>query len=129
MNPAYAKRLDLKTRKTNIGAQKIDGSALETFKIVITDFQVEDKDGRPRFFQEIFLVANTKFEIVLEMLFLKISNTNIAFGEGTLTWKSYITNKALLIIEQFELVDPKEFVITAIDADSKTFVVHKAIRE
>ena len=38
MNPAYAKKLGLKTRKTNVRAQKIDGSALETFKMVIADF-------------------------------------------------------------------------------------------
>ena len=50
MSPAYAERLGLKTRKTNVGAQKIDGSALETFGMVIADFQVEDKGGRPRFF-------------------------------------------------------------------------------
>ena len=50
MSPAYAKRLGLKTRKTNVRAQKIDGSALETFGMVIADFQVEDKGGRPRFF-------------------------------------------------------------------------------
>ena len=50
MSPAYAKRLGLKTRKTNVGAQMIDGSALETFGMVIADFQVEDKSGKPRFF-------------------------------------------------------------------------------
>ena len=50
MSPAYVKKLGLKTRKTNIGAQKIDGSALETFGMVIVDFQLEDKGGRPRFF-------------------------------------------------------------------------------
>ena len=50
MSPTYAKRLGLKTRRTNIGAQKIDGSALKTFRTVIADFQVEDKGGRPRFF-------------------------------------------------------------------------------
>ena len=33
-----------------VGAQKIDSSTLETFKIVIIDFQVKDKVGRPRFF-------------------------------------------------------------------------------
>ena len=63
------------------------------------------------------------------MPFLKISNANIAFGEGTLTWKSYTTNKALPTTERVQLVDPKEFVIAALDADSETFVVHVAIRE
>ena len=52
--------------------------------MVIADFQVEDKGGRPRFFQETFLVADTKFEVVLGMPFLKISNTSIAFDEETL---------------------------------------------
>ena len=85
MSPAYAKRLGLKTWKTNVGAQKIDGSALETFGMVIADFQVENKGGRPRFFKETFLVIDTKFDIVLGMPFLKISNANIAFGEGILT--------------------------------------------
>ena len=50
MSLANIKKLGLKTWKTNIGAQKIDGSNLETFGIVIADFQVENKVGRPRFF-------------------------------------------------------------------------------
>ena len=85
ISPAYAERLGLKTWKTNVGAQKIDCSALETFGMVIANFQVEDRSGRPRFFQETFLVADTKFEVILGMPFLKISNANIAFGEGMLT--------------------------------------------
>ena len=129
MSPAYAKRLGLKTRKTNVGAQKIDGSALETFGMVIADFQVEDKSGRPRFFQETFLVADTRFEVILGMPFLKISNANVAFGEGTLTLKLYTTNKALPTTERVRLVDPKEFVIAALDVGSETFVVHMAIKE
>ena len=129
MSPAYVERLGLKTRKTNVGAQKIDGSALETFGMVIADFQIEDNHSRSRLFQEIFLVADTKFEVILEMLFLKLSNADMSFGEGTLTWKFYTTNKALPTTEQVQLVDPKEFVIAALDADSKIFVVHVAIRE
>ena len=38
MSPDYAKKLGLKTRKTNVGAPKIDGSTLETFGMVIADF-------------------------------------------------------------------------------------------
>ena len=85
MSFAYAKRLGLKIWKTNFGAQKIDGSTLETFRMVITNFQIEDRGGRLRFFQKTFLVANTKFEVVLGMAFLKISNANIVFNERTLT--------------------------------------------
>ena len=74
-------------------------------------------------------MADTKFEVVLGTLFLKISNADVAFGEETLTWKSYTINKALSITEQVQLVDPKEFIIPALDADNKTFVVHVAIRK
>ena len=72
-------------------------------------------------------MADTKFELILGMSFLKISNVDVVFGEGTLTWKLYTTNKALPTTERVRLVDPKEFVIAALDADSETFVVHVAI--
>ena len=97
--------------------------------MVIADFQMELKGSRPRFFQQTFLMADNKFEMVLGIFFLKISNANIAFSEGTLTWKFYITNKALLTTKQVQLVNPKEFVIPALDADSKTFIVYVAIRK
>ena len=85
MNPTFIRKLGFHIRMTNVGAQKINGSTLKTFRIVIADFQVEDKGGRPRFFQETFLVADTKFEVILGMLFLKISNKDITFGKRTLT--------------------------------------------
>ena len=129
MSPVCAKKLGFKTQKTNIEAQKIEGSTLKIFGMVIADFQVEDKGDRPKYFQEIFLMANTKFEMVLGIPFLKISNNNIAFGKETLTWKSYTTSKALPTIERVWQVNPKEFVRAALDADSKTFIMHVAIRE
>ena len=69
MSLAYVERLGFKTRKTNVGAQKINGSALEIFGMVIANFQVEDKDGRSRFFQKTFLVADIKFKVILGMPF------------------------------------------------------------
>ena len=129
ISPAYIKRLGFKTQKTNVGAQKIDGSVLETFEMVIADFQMEDKGGRPKFFQETFLVADTKFEVILGMPFLKLCNIDVSFSKGTLTWKSYITNKVLLTTKQVQLINSQKFVIAVLDADSKTFVVHVAICE
>ena len=84
MNPDYTWKLRLKIRKTNIGAQKINSSALKIFGMVIANFQVEDKTNKPRFFQKNFLVADTKFEVILGILFLKISNTDMSFGEKIL---------------------------------------------
>ena len=129
MNPDFARKLGLKVWKTNVGAQKIDGSALETFGMVIADFQMKDKASRPRFFQKTFLVTDTKFEVILGMFFLKISNADVSFGKKTLTWRIHTTNEALSTTKQVQIVDPKKFVIAALDVDSKTFVVHVAIRE
>ena len=74
-------------------------------------------------------MADTKFEVILGMLFLKISNTDISFGKGTLTWRTYTINKALPTTKQVQIVDLKEFVIAVLDVDSETFVVHVAIQE
>ena len=90
---------------------------------------MEDKANRPRFFQESFLVADTKFELIVGMPFLKISNADVSFGEWTLTWKTYTTNKALATTERVQIIDKKDFVIVALDANNKTFVMHVAIRE
>ena len=127
INPNYARKLGLKIQKINVGAQKIDGFALKTFGMVIADFELEDKASRPRFFQKTFLVADTKFELILGMLFLKISNANKLFGKGTLTWRTYTINKALSKTERVQIVDQKEFVIMALDVNSKTFVIYVAI--
>ena len=129
MSSTYVKKLGLKIWKNNIRTQKINGSILETFKMVMANFQVEDKGGRPKFFQEIFLVANTKFEMILKILFLKLNNADVSFNKEILMWKSYITNKVLPSTKQVQIIDSQEFVIAVLDADSETFVIHMAIRE
>ena len=51
---------------------------------MITDFQVKNKVDIPKFFQKIFLVTNSKFEVILRMLFLKLSNADVSFSEKIL---------------------------------------------
>ncbi len=46
MSQAFTQQLGLKIRKTNIGAQKIDGTTLETYGMVDSTFSVSDKDRR-----------------------------------------------------------------------------------
>ena len=53
MTPAYTSTLGLRARHTNIGAQKIDGSTLQMFEMILADFQVEDKLGKARFFKKL----------------------------------------------------------------------------
>lgn len=43
MIPAYAAQPGLKVQLTNVKAQKIDGSILKIFKIVLASFQMKDK--------------------------------------------------------------------------------------
>lgn len=43
INSAYIKKLRLCVRRTDMGAQKIDKSYLNTFRIVITGFSFQDK--------------------------------------------------------------------------------------
>ena len=73
----------------------IDGSTLETFGMVLANFQVKDKLGRARFFQETFLLADISAEVVLGMPFLTLSNADVQFVEKELTWRSYTTAEAL----------------------------------
>ena len=53
--------------------------------MVIADFEMKDKVSKSKFFQKIFLVANIKFEVILEMSFLKLSNMNVSFKEKIVT--------------------------------------------
>ncbi len=79
INQAFAHQLGLKICKTNVGAQKIDSTTLKTYRIVVSTFPVSDKDGRERFFEESFLLAYVKPDIVLEMPFLIMSNVDVNF--------------------------------------------------
>ena len=58
-------------------SSKIDGSTLKTFEIVMASFKVEDKLRSAWFFQETYLVANIRAEVVLGMLFLNLNNADI----------------------------------------------------
>ncbi len=65
--------------KTNVGAQKIDDTTLETYRMVVSTFSVSDKDGRERFFEESYLLADVKPDIVLGMPFQTMSNADVDF--------------------------------------------------
>ncbi len=71
--------MGFKIRKTNIKAQKIDGTTLEIYGIVVSTFSVLDKDGRERFIEKSFLLADVKPDVVFGIPFLTISNADIDF--------------------------------------------------
>ncbi len=47
--------------------------------MLISTFSISDKDSRERFFEESFLLADIKLDVVLGMPFLTMSNTDIDF--------------------------------------------------
>ncbi len=94
--------------------------------MVVSTFSVLDKDGRERFFEESFLLADVRPDIVLEMPFLTMSNVDINFQVWDLQWRSYITGKVLPTTRRVELIGKKEFATAALDPEHKTFVVHVA---
>ena len=126
MTPGFAAKIGLTPRSTNVGAQKIDGSPLETYGMVSAEFSLQDSLGRVRFFEETFLLADTNMEVVLGMPFLSLSNADFQFGAREFNWRSYTTAEALPTARRVELIDKHEFARTALDENSETFVVHVA---
>ena len=79
----FAKELGLSVRLIYVEAQKINGTMLNTYKIVVAAFLVTDKIDQVRFFEKTFLVTNVSLEVVHRMLFLILSIVQIDF----LDWK------------------------------------------
>ena len=126
MHSAYTTKLGLRARKIDVGAQKIDGSHLDTFGIVIADCSVKNKLERVRFFQKIFLLANIGLEVVLGMPFLTLSKADVRFVERELVWRTYTAAEALPTTRRVEIINKREFAAAALNADDETFVVHVA---
>ena len=68
---------------TDVGAQKIDGITLDTYGVVVAAFSVTDKTNRVRFLEETFLLANVSPEVVLGMLFLTLSDAGVDSSRPT----------------------------------------------
>ena len=50
IHSAYTTELGFRTKKIDVGIQKIDRFYLDTFEMVIADYLVKDKLGRVQFF-------------------------------------------------------------------------------
>ena len=87
--------------------------------MVLASFQIEDKLGKARIFQETFLLTNINTEVMLGMHNLTFSN-----ADKDLTWRSYTTAEALSIIKEIELIDKNKFAKMALDENIEVFVVH-----
>ena len=79
ISQVFAYQLGLEIWKTNVGAQKIDGTTLEIYKMVVSTFFILDKDNKERFFEYSFVLTDVKPNIIFGMLFLTMSNADINF--------------------------------------------------
>ncbi len=64
--------------------------------MVVFTFSVSDKDSRKKFFEESFLLADVKPDLVLRMLFLTMNNIDVNFQAWDLQWRSHIIRDELL---------------------------------
>ena len=126
IHPAYATKLGLRTRKIDVSIQKIDGSHLDTFGMVIADCLVKDKLEMVRLFQEIFLLANINLKVIMEMLFLTLSRADVWFAEWEFVWKTCTDVESISTIRRVEIITKGEFVAVALNTDDEIFMVHIA---
>lgn len=80
MQPSFARNLGLYICKINVDAQKIDYSRLETFRMVVASFQVNDKDKESRFLEKTFLPTNISIDIAFRIFFLNLGNVKVHFN-------------------------------------------------
>ena len=57
----------------------MDNITLETNRIIVSTFFVLDKNNKKRFFKKNFLLVNVKLDVMLKILLLTMSNTDINF--------------------------------------------------
>lgn len=63
--------------------------------MILASFEFQDKQNKPYYFQEIFLITDITVKIVLSMFFPIFSNANILFSVQKLTSRSYSSIKAI----------------------------------
>lgn len=107
MTLVYILKLGFQVCQTNIRAQKIDGSIFETFRMVLTSFQVENKLEKAQSFQETILLANIHTEIIFEILFLIFNNANMSFLKQKFIKKFYTTAEPLPTTKQVKFINKK----------------------
>lgn len=84
MRPSFAEKLGFRIYQTNMNVQKLNGSRLDSDKMIIGLFQVNDKDKKSHFFKKTFLLPNTNMDILFQLLFLILSKIKMNFNNEAL---------------------------------------------
>lgn len=98
-----------------------------TYAMVIACFLLQDILKQAWFFEETFLLADTRMEVVFSLLFFTFLNINVCFIEKKLVWRSYIAAKTLSNTKSVEVICCKKFAASTLDSIKETFKVHVAV--
>lgn len=69
-------------------------------------------------------MADINIEIILEMLFLSLSNVDMKFDIKQITWRRNTIVEIMPTLKQMELIDKVKFVKATLDNDTKIFIVY-----
>lgn len=105
--PAYTAKLGFVTQEIDVGTQKIDGPILNTYRMVIAGFLVQNKLEKVWFFEKTFLLTNTNIKLVLGMLFLTFLDVNIWFVEKSLFKGVTKLQRPCLLLKKLSLLVKK----------------------
>lgn len=104
------KKLGLYVRQINIGTQKVDGTSLKKFIIIITFFEFVDKKQKSQFFKIFFYLLNWSLMLFSKYYYLTWAIWKTNFLELEFFWNTYFSTKSILITKQFKLIGQKKFV-------------------
>lgn len=92
--------------------------------MVMTLFQVWNKNRKFCFFEKTFLLTNICINIAFEIFFFILSNIEVIFNNGKLIWRQHIATKTFFTIKQVQLIRKKELATIALDSKNQTFIVY-----
>lgn len=94
--------------------------------MILVNFELEDKQKKTQFFQEIFLVGNTAIEIILDILFLAVSKMKIDFTNRKLNLKTYTLYEILSTTKKVKIIGLKKYTAVALALDKEAFMMYVA---
>ena len=124
MHISFAKKIGLPIWPTDVRAQKIDSTMLDTYGMVVAAFIMVDKANRVRCFEETFLEANVSPEVVFGMFFLTLSGADVDFLDRELRWRTYTTKEAFPTTRHIKPVGNNKFTAATLNPEYETYVVH-----
>lgn len=80
---SFVKELGFPIKSTEVGGQKINGTILDIYEIIVTVFSVIYKANQVRYFKMTFVMGNINPKVVFRIFFLTLSSANVDFSD----WK------------------------------------------